>query len=125
MTKQRWNSRDQWVWSDRLTHEPLVNPEDFEQAQAILASRGRGPTAHRPHPTRRPYALRGVLFCGYCDRRMQGNWNNDQAYYRCRYPAEYALANDVDHPKVVYLREADVARSPRCLADTGVRTQAA
>ncbi|GAB3129507.1 hypothetical protein [Microbispora hainanensis] len=30
------------------------------------------------------------------------------SYYRCRYPAEYALANDVDHPKVVYLREADV-----------------
>jgi len=39
---------------------------------------------------------------------MSGKWNNDQAYYRCRYPAEYALANRVDHPKNVYLREADV-----------------
>ena len=39
---------------------------------------------------------------------MTGNWNNEQAYYRCRFPAEYALANRVDHPKTVYLREADV-----------------
>lgn len=39
---------------------------------------------------------------------MQGNWNNNQAYYRCRFPAEYALANHVDHPKVVYLREAEI-----------------
>ena len=31
-----------------------------------------------------------------------------QAYYRCRFPAEYALANRVDHPMNVYLREADV-----------------
>ncbi|MEV7008413.1 zinc ribbon domain-containing protein [Streptosporangium sp. NPDC051022] len=52
--------------------------------------------------------LRGVLFCGYCDRRMQGNWNHRHPYYRCRYLAEYALANDLDHPKTVYLREDEV-----------------
>jgi len=39
---------------------------------------------------------------------MSGNWNNDQAYYLCRFPAEYALANRVAHPKNVYLREADL-----------------
>lgn len=39
---------------------------------------------------------------------MQGNWNNKQAYYRCRFPAEYALANRIDHPKIVYLREAEI-----------------
>ncbi|RSN03136.1 recombinase family protein [Nonomuraea sp. WAC 01424] len=111
MTKQRWNVADQWVWSAEVTHESLVSPEEFEQVQEILAGRGRGPTSHKPHPTRRPYALRGVLFCGYCNRRMQGNWNHDQSYYRCRYPSEYALANDVDHPKVVYLREADLLPS--------------
>jgi site-specific DNA recombinase len=108
MTKMRWNRSDKWIWSDKLTHKRLVSDEDFEKAQAVLAGRGRGPATHRPHPTRRPYAYRGVLFCGYCDRRMQGNWNNNQAYYRCRFPAEYALANRVDHPKVVYLREAEI-----------------
>lgn len=108
MTKQRWNAAEQWVWSAVITHEALVTPEEFQQAQEILSGRGRGPTEHKPHRTRRPYALRGVLFCG---RRMQGNWNHCQPYYRCRYPAEYALANDVNHPKTVYLKEADVLPS--------------
>ena len=30
-----------------------------------------------------------------------------QAYYLCRFPIEYALANRITHPKNVYLREAD------------------
>jgi site-specific DNA recombinase len=46
--------------------------------------------------------------CGLCQRRMQGNWNNGQPYYRCRYPCEYALANRVEHPKTVYVRQAEV-----------------
>jgi hypothetical protein len=54
------------------------------------------------------YKLRGVMICGLCGRRMSGKWNNDQAYYLCRYPTEYALANRITHPKNVYLREADV-----------------
>jgi site-specific DNA recombinase len=107
-TKMRWNDRDTWVWSEHEVHEALVSIEDFERAQETLASRGRGPTSHRPHPTPRPYALRGVLLCGYCGRKMQGNWNNKQAYYRCRFPEQYALANKIDHPKVVYLREAEI-----------------
>jgi site-specific DNA recombinase len=52
--------------------------------------------------------LRGLLFCGICTRRMQGSWNNDQAYYRCTYPSEYARTNNLRHPRVVYLREAEV-----------------
>ena len=39
---------------------------------------------------------------------MSGKWNNGQAYYLCRFPTEYALANRVSHPKNVYLKEADV-----------------
>jgi hypothetical protein len=35
---------------------------------------------------------------------MQGHWVNAQSYYRCRYPAEYAIANKIDHPRNVYLR---------------------
>ncbi|MER7455068.1 hypothetical protein ABTW96_32805 [Nocardia beijingensis] len=36
---------------------------------------------------------------------MQGNWNHGLPHYRCRYPSEYALANKIDHPTTVYLRE--------------------
>ena len=63
-----------------------------------------GPSAH-PRRTPRPYALRGLLFCGICGRRMQGSWNNDAAYYRCVFLSQYAAKNKTDHPKAVYLRE--------------------
>lgn len=36
---------------------------------------------------------------------MQAQQARGIAYYRCRYPAEYALANAVDHPPNVILRE--------------------
>ncbi|MBO4142124.1 hypothetical protein J5U46_18385 [Micromonospora tulbaghiae] len=36
---------------------------------------------------------------------MQGQYNHGDAYYRCRFPQEYALANQVPHPRYVYLRE--------------------
>ena len=39
---------------------------------------------------------------------MQGTWAHDAARYRCRYPSEYALANDGEHPKSVYVRESAI-----------------
>ncbi|WUU98539.1 hypothetical protein OG417_50590 [Actinoallomurus sp. NBC_01490] len=39
---------------------------------------------------------------------MQGNWTNDAPYYRCRYPQQYALANNIDHPKSVQVREDEI-----------------
>src|SRR5919197_3272265 len=42
---------------------------------------------------------------------MQGNWVREEAYYRCRYPAQYAIATTLRHPKSVNLREADLLPS--------------
>src|SRR6266508_4050887 len=56
----------------------------------------------------RPYALRGRLRCGLCQRRLQGQWVRGEAYYRCRYPTEYAHSAHLDHPVNVYLRETDL-----------------
>lgn len=57
------------------------------------------------------------------------------AYYRCRYPNEYALANHVQHPRNVYVAERDIvpaldnwlltAFAPHRLADTIRRLHAA
>jgi site-specific DNA recombinase len=109
-TRLRWNDTGQWIWSDTIAQEPLVSAADFEAAQAIMADAGRARQAS--HETRErvrnPYALRGRLYCGFCARRMQGQYNHGAAYYRCRYPREYALASHVRHPANVYLREADV-----------------
>jgi site-specific DNA recombinase len=52
--------------------------------------------------------LGGLFICGLCDRKMQAHWANELAYYRCRFPSEYALANKVDHPRNVFVRERDV-----------------
>ncbi len=60
---------------------------------------------HKPHRAQHPYALRGCMWCGLCDRRMQSHWVNGAPYYRCRFPTEYALANHVEHPLSVSLRE--------------------
>jgi hypothetical protein len=103
--KMRWNPQDKWVRSQETAQPPIVDEDIFERAQEILRSRGRGPCEHKPHRVKHPYQLRGVLFCGYCGRRMQGEWNNQAPYYRCRFPLEYALANKVSHPRNVYLRE--------------------
>jgi hypothetical protein len=39
---------------------------------------------------------------------MQSHWANELAYYRCRFPVEYALASKVDHPRNVFVREDEV-----------------
>ena len=36
---------------------------------------------------------------------MQGQHSHGTAYYRCRFPEEYAQANKVDHPRNVIMRE--------------------
>ncbi|MGI5165621.1 recombinase family protein [Spirillospora sp. CA-253888] len=107
-TKQRWNDRADWIWSDYTVHDEIVSIEDFERAQKLRASRAGGQYSKKGNPTKRPYVFRGCVQCGYCQRKMQGNWNNDQAYYRCRFPSEYALVNELDHPRIVYLREAEI-----------------
>ncbi|WP_372492478.1 hypothetical protein [Salinispora arenicola] len=42
---------------------------------------------------------------------MQAQHSHGVAYYRCRFPQEYAIANKVDHPRNVILRE-DVLVTP-------------
>ena len=104
-TKMRWNETSKWIYSEETVHPQIIGAEIFQRAQDILAARGRGPCQHKPHDRRRVYAFVGALFCGVCERRMQGHWINESPYYRCRFPAEYALANKVDHPRNVYLRQ--------------------
>jgi site-specific DNA recombinase len=104
-TKMRWNQAGSWIYSDKIVHPPVISTDVFGQAQDVLAARGRGPCQHKPHATPRSYAFGGAVFCGVCQRRMQGQWINRAPYYRCRFPAEYALANKVSHPRNVYLRE--------------------
>jgi hypothetical protein len=109
-TKLTWNPKDAWVFSDDIVNPSIIDEETFAAVQRVMAARGRGPARHKPHRARRPYVLRACLHCGICHRRMEGSWNNDEAYYRCRFPEEYALVNRIQHPRNVYLREAALLR---------------
>src|SRR5215472_11265728 len=40
VTKLRWNSQEEWVWSDSNVHTPIVSADEFMLAQQILAARG-------------------------------------------------------------------------------------
>jgi site-specific DNA recombinase len=99
-----------------------ADPPGAGQSRGLRPGPGprRRPLPHQP-PRRpdlpRPYALRGRLRCGLCQRRLQGQWVRGEAYYRCRYPTEYAHSAHLDHPVHVYLRETDlVAKLDTCLA---------
>lgn len=87
-----WAKRDYGV-EGQYGHE--ADPADYiETLRAVFAEARR--------------VLRGLLFCGICQRRMQGSCNNEQVCYRAMFPAEYARTNQVHHPRGVYLREADL-----------------
>jgi site-specific DNA recombinase len=107
-TKMRWNDQEHWIYSEQIAHPPIIDDETFAKAQQLLAAKNARKVVRRPRSTPRAYVLRGVLFCGICHRRMQGSWNNNQTYYRCTFPTEYALANQIHHPRTVYLREAEI-----------------
>ncbi|MEV5303370.1 recombinase family protein [Amycolatopsis methanolica] len=107
-TRMRWNARDKWIFSDDIVHEPLIDADTFQRAQDILGARGAGRTTRERHRTRHRYVLRGLVHCGLCGRRMQGQQSREVLFYRCRFPSEYGLANKVEHPRNVYLAERDL-----------------
>jgi site-specific DNA recombinase len=108
MAKMRWNDSASWIFSEKIVHPPVISQDTFAQAQDVLAGR-----RHRTGPrerlrTQHVYALGGRFLCGICGRKMQAHWANEIAYYRCRFPAEYALANKISHPRNIFVRERDV-----------------
>ena len=111
-----------------IVHPPIISEDDFAQPR-ICSPDGAAGRQHKPHSAARLRAARGAVL-RTVRPEDEGNWNNEQAYYRCRFPTEYALANQVDHPKTVYVREADVlgpsmsgSRNIRCGSDRGDRDQ--
>ncbi len=82
--------------------------EAFQGVQQMLAGKGTGRKHRERQETQHSYMFRGLLHCGICNRRMQGQQSKQRLYYRCRFPNEYALANTIDHPRNVYLNEADL-----------------
>lgn len=104
-TKMRWNDRADWVWSAEQAHEPIIDAETFTRAQQSMAA-GDSRPAVKVSRRRHSYLFRGLLTCAVCGRRLQGSFNNGRQHYRCKLPSEYALANKLDHPPTIYVRES-------------------
>jgi site-specific DNA recombinase len=64
-------------------HEPMVTPDEFEGAQALLGRPGRS------RPSRHTFAYAGMLSCGLCGRTLVPEVHTKRSgkrfvYYRCR-----------------------------------------
>ncbi len=70
----------EWITGE---HEPLIDEELFNKCQAVRARRhnhGRRVAESRVYP------LSGLIYCGYCNHRMYGQYSSsaEQRYYRDR-----------------------------------------
>ncbi|MPZ27141.1 MAG: recombinase family protein [Micromonosporaceae bacterium] len=106
----RPNPTDQWVWSPKPTHPPLVPLNMWRQAQDIgrETQGSRSEAITNTHPaTTRTYLLRGLIRCGICGHRMQGAKRySGRIYYRCTGPRNSAgEPTRPDHPGSLYIRE--------------------
>jgi hypothetical protein len=71
MTKMRWNEQGSWIYSEEIVHPPIISDGIIRQAQQLLAAKGARRVVRRPRSSPRPYVLRGLLFCGICERRTR------------------------------------------------------
>ena len=84
----------------------IVSESVWRQAQIDRAPEMPGPRPDRPQHTR--YALRGLLVCARCGRRMQGHTVNrrqssERVGYQCTYRNDYPA--DENHPKTLFVAE--------------------
>ncbi|MGH9071402.1 MAG: recombinase family protein [Acidimicrobiales bacterium] len=85
---------------------PIVTESVWRQAQTDRAPATPGPRPDRSGESR--YALRGLLVCGRCGRRMQGHSvarrsGAQRLGYQCTYRADYP--SDEAHPKSLFVAE--------------------
>lgn len=110
-TRQRRNGPEKWTYAREQTHPAIVTPDAFEAVQARFEARqgGRGPRALAKG--RKPYALRGLITCTACGRKLYHCTIQGYRYATCRLSSnEYARnpALAATHPKTSYLREDKV-----------------
>ena len=108
ITRQRWTDNERWIYGPDDAHPALIDHDLWNDVAARIASRTAKsrPGTRSPRTTTTPYVLRGLLHCGICDRKMQGNKSHGILRYRCLATQTRALpAYLAHHPKSVYVRE--------------------
>jgi site-specific DNA recombinase len=107
---------DQWLWSPQPAHPAIITRDLWDTAQASGQAHGssRDEPGLSTHPAARyNYALRGIVRCRECNRRMTGHRKTSRAgaapvaYYGCTHdPANPRHTTAYpDHPATVRARE--------------------
>jgi site-specific DNA recombinase len=92
LTNPTYLGRIRWRNQDFASeHEPLIDPDTFQQAQTILAERGTD--ASRRRGNRSDFLLSGVIRCGHCGRAYIGMSAHGKGgtyhYYACTARQKY------------------------------------
>jgi len=97
------------------TIDPIVSEAEWDAAQPGVSPSQPGPRPDPPHSLHpgqagraSRYALRGLLVCAQCGRKMQGNVVSRKRAearvgYRCMYRQEYP--GDATHPRSLFVAE--------------------
>ncbi|HEX5268492.1 MAG TPA: recombinase zinc beta ribbon domain-containing protein [Acidimicrobiales bacterium] len=112
VTRMRWRPDSEWIAAADNTTEALV---DAEVAERVAARFRRTPGRTKRRDAQHPYLLRGLLYCGLCGRKLQGQarpartqGRPTRVLYRCPLRSQRSLPADVDHPRAVYVREDSI-----------------
>lgn len=117
-SRQRWQEREAWAWSEEIAWPALVDEELWDRVNARLRNNPTTrPRQARSEPGR--YLLSGLVRCGHCGKSMNGATMKSKPYYRCTATRpQYAVPSVPDHPPTYAVREERItAALDQWLAD--------
>lgn len=108
VSRQHWQDREAWAWSEELAWPALVPVELWERVNKRIKNT-YGSARRRPRAQPGKYLLTGLLRCGHCGKAMFGNTAKGKAYYRCAATRpDYATPAVPGHPPTYMVREERV-----------------
>ncbi len=103
------NDPEEWTWSTEAAHPAIVTTEEFQQVDAIAASKARSRRTNapaRPDPRPAHYLFHGMVRCD-CGLRMRGCRRKQTIlYYQCQPSRLRGHPLPAGHPSGVYVAEA-------------------
>ncbi|VTT97982.1 recombinase : Resolvase protein (Fragment) OS=Rhodopirellula maiorica SM1 GN=RMSM_01145 PE=4 SV=1: Resolvase: Recombinase: Zn_ribbon_recom [Gemmataceae bacterium] len=102
------NSEAEWIVR-RDTHEPIINRDTFERAQAILLKGKNGRNGYTPEEN--PFVFNGLLRCGKCAGPMWGDRVPSKTGDRLSYECGNWQYHGEDHCKGTKVSEAVLLES--------------
>ncbi len=105
----RRNHPDDWTWSTEPAHPAIVTTDEFQQVDAVAASKARSRRTNapaRPDPKPAHYLFHGMVRCD-CGLRMRGCRRKQTfLYYQCQPSRLRGRPLPAGHPSGIYVAEA-------------------